>query len=1025
MRATRRAGRALLPAAAARSIAYLSASIPALVVGGPAQAQDYTTGALSGTVQRADGTRAEGGAVTLRSEAQGFTRVAAVSRDGSFRVAALPIGRYEVTIELPGAATLTDTVTIGAGAVNAYTFTVGAPAAEERAVADVVVTGRARRVNDLGPGTGGVAIGDVGGLLDRSPIARDQTALTLLAPGTNAGDTTFGSLASLSGATVAENAYYVNGLNVTNFRTFLGGNTPPIEFYQSFAVQTYGLPAEFGRVLGGAVTAVTKSGSNRFKAGALVSYAPDRLRATSPDSYAWRYREHARSEAEANYYVSGPIIRDHLFLYALYNPNSRSETKVNLLDARQERKSDRSPFFGAKVDAVISDGQRLEATFFRNRYTDHYRYRAFDAASDRVGAAIGGVDETHGGNNFVVTYHGQFAPWLSLSGSYGENHDAGEHEADPELAVVTSTLSGDTKIVRGYDYYRSAGGDTRRFYRADADAHLRLAGAHHVRAGVERESLTSVSDTSFNGGHYFTLMPEYIRRSFSRNAGVWHARNESFYVQDSWSLLGDRLTLQPGLRDDRFSNDAIDGATFFRSGDQWGPRLGAALDVFGDHRTSLFGSWNRYFLPVSTDIDVHLGGAGLNYQQDFAYPAGVDPRVVDSAGVPLGLRFDARGNMLGLGAATRGHPCPAVAPNAGELCSGVFRSGVKVPTDGLISSTLQPNYTDEWNLGVEQRLGAWRFRAAYINRRLGRALDDMAVDAAAIAYCRDNGIAGCEDVFTGFHQYVLANPGSDVTVRLNGRCDVDPRQCGVARLSAAALALPKARRDYDSVQLEVQRGYADRWSLQASYTYTRLRGNYEGSVKSDNGQRNAGETQDFDQPGLLDGADGILPNERAHTVKLLGSYGIGAHWRVGANVLIESPRHFSCLGTYYDAANFAAAYDNGSYYCAQPRFSARQVFRDPASGRETYLVPRGTAFASDWRRQLDVNAQLDLPRLPGSFVSIDVFNLLGLAARTDYNEYGENRAGTLDPHYGLPLEYQPPRSVRLTLGVRLGERGDG
>jgi hypothetical protein len=1025
MRTIRRAERRLLPVAAIQSIVSLSSSIPFLLALSPAYAQDYTTGALVGAVLHADGTRVGEGKVTVRSDAQGFTRLATLARDGSFRIAALPIGRYQVTIELPDAPTLSETVTIGAGAVNAYTFTAGVLAAGSAEAAEVVVTGRARRVNDLGPGTGGAAIGDVGGLLDRLPIARDQTALTLLAPGTNAGDTTFGSLASLSGATVAENAYYVNGLNVTNFRTFLGGSTPPIEFYQSFTVQTYGLPAEFGRVLGGVVTAVTKSGSNQFKAGALVSYEPDALRATSPDSFAWRNRAAARSIAEADYYVSGPIVRDHLFFYALYNPNNRSETKINLLDSRQERTSNRSPFFGAKIDAILSDGQRLEGTFFRNRSTDHYRYSAFDPVTERVGRPIGGVDDTHGGNNFVVTYNGQFARFLSLTASYGEDHDDGGHDADPELAVVTSTLSGDTKIVRGYDYYHAIAGDTRRFYRADVDAHLSFAGAHHVRAGFERELLTSASDTAFNGGAFYTLTSHYIRRNFSRNAGVWHARNESFYLQDSWSLLGDRLTLQPGLRDDRFSNDAIDGVTFFRSGDQWGPRLGAALDVFGDHRTSLFGSWNRYFLPVSTDIDIHLGGAGLQYRQDFAYPAGVDPHVVDTAGVPVGLRFDARGNLLGLGAATSGHPCPAVSPNAGELCSGVYRNGVKVPTDGLISSTLQPSYADEWNLGVEQRLGAWRVRAAYINRRLGRALDDMAVDAAALAYCREKGIAGCDDVFTGFHQYVLGNPGSDVTVRLNGRCDVDPRQCGVARLSAAALALPKARRDYDSVQLEVQRGYAGRWSLQASYTYTRLRGNYEGSVKSDNGQRNAGETQDFDQPGLLDGAYGILPNERAHTVKLLGSYGIGAHLRVGANVLVESPRHFSCLGAYYDAANFAAAYDNGSYYCAQPRFASRQVFRDPASGRPTYLVPRGTAFASDWRRQLDVNAQLDLPRLPGSFVSLDVFNLLGLAARTDYQEYGENRDGTLDRHYGLPLEYQPPRAVRLTLGVRLGEHRDG
>lgn len=51
----------------------------------------------------------------------------------------------------------------------------------------------------------------------------------------------------------------------------------------------------------------------------------------------------------------------------------------------------------------------------------------------------------------------------------------------------------------------------------------------------------------------------------------------------------------------------------------------------------------------------------------------------------------------------------------------------------------------------------------------------MAVDAAAINCCRAYGSVGCEDVFTGFHQYVLANLGNDVTVPLDGRCDVDPR----------------------------------------------------------------------------------------------------------------------------------------------------------------------------------------------------------------------------------------------------------
>src|SRR3546814_12184448 len=54
------------------------------------------------------------------------------------------------------------------------------------------------------------------------PLGRSLTDAALLAPTATAGDTTFGNLASLGGASVAENAYYINGLNITNFDNYLG-----------------------------------------------------------------------------------------------------------------------------------------------------------------------------------------------------------------------------------------------------------------------------------------------------------------------------------------------------------------------------------------------------------------------------------------------------------------------------------------------------------------------------------------------------------------------------------------------------------------------------------------------------------------------------------------------------------------------------------------------------------------------------------------------------------------------------------
>lgn len=1017
-------GRSLRSGMALRALALVGTSGLALTLAAPAMAQDFTTGALVGRVLDEAGQPAGGGTVTVRSVAQGFQRTATIAANGSFRVQSLPGGEYDVTVTpANGEAISNQRVSVTPGGNATYTFR---PAAADAAAAgdaggegeDIVVTGSVERVNDFGSNTGGLAVGNVSRLLNTTPIARTATAIQLLAPGTTAGDTTFGDLASFSGATVAENQYYVNGLNITNFRNFIGANNPPIEFYDSIDVKTYGLPAEYGRALGGFTTVTTKSGSNQFKAGAIVAYSPDALSDDSPDTYAALNSRDYREDLEANFYLSGPIIKDRLFFYALYNPNYEKDTDISLTSRQQTTRKRTSPFFGAKIDAIITDGHRLEGTYFRNRRSDEYTFNNYDPASGDVTTLVGSQINTAGGDNFVGTYTGQFTDWLTLSASYGENHDDRTVTPNPNIALVQSTLSGFTTTQRGFLGNTENSSDVRKFYRADADVYVNLLGSHHFRFGYEREDLTSTEDTIRAGGYSYLLTPTYIERTFYQNAGTWKGRNEAFYIQDNWTLFDDRLTLQLGLRNDRFSNKALDGNTYFKSGDQWGPRVGASFDVFGDKRTAVFGSWNRYFMPVATNTSIRLGGAELFYRQRFNYGAGVTPGV----GLPAGLQFDAGGNITNLGGNRGGNPCPAVSADAGALCSSISSDGVQGPIDTLVSSTLAPSYADEWNIGVSHRIGDWTFRLNYLNRRLGRTLDDVAIDAAVLAYCDREGIQGCADTFTGFHQYVLANPGEDITVRLDGDCGADARQCGVATLAAGDLGFPKAVRNYDSIQFDFQKAYRDNWSVGGSYVYQRVRGNYEGAVKSDNGQTDAGLTQDFDQPGLLDGAFGRLANGREHQFKLFGSYGFTDRLRVGFNALFESPRYFSCIGNYYDQSNFASQYFVASYYCSQPRFNDRPAFNDPTTpGRTSYLVDRGTAFKSDWRKQIDLNVQYDIAELPGSFFSVDVFNIFNWKSKLDFNEEGENDDLTLNTQYSQVTGYQAPRSVRLTFGVRLGE----
>ncbi|WP_062341891.1 TonB-dependent receptor plug domain-containing protein [Novosphingobium sp. CCH12-A3] len=146
---------------------------------------------------------------------------------------------------------------MNAGANNSYSYTTGEASADTGGA--IVVTGTRVRTNDFAQNTSGLTL-NVQDVAESVPIARSQSALILLAPGTNAGDTGFADCpdcVSFGGASIAENSYYVNGLNTTNFRTFVGNNVVPFEFYRTFDVKTGGWSAEYGRALGGVTSAVT------------------------------------------------------------------------------------------------------------------------------------------------------------------------------------------------------------------------------------------------------------------------------------------------------------------------------------------------------------------------------------------------------------------------------------------------------------------------------------------------------------------------------------------------------------------------------------------------------------------------------------------------------------------------------------------------------------------------------------------------------------------------------------------------
>jgi hypothetical protein len=1023
---------------ALHALALLGAGVGAVGMVAPAAAQDYTNVTASGRVQGTSGQGIGGATIEVRSDDQGFTRSVVTDASGSFRVAQLPQGSYTFTVTAPGFQSYTEAGIQLTLQRAANQFTLQPEGAE--AGGDIIVTAGRVQVADFSRNTVGTVI-NVGELATRVPVARDISSIVQLSPGTTAGDTAFGNLPNVSGSSVAENAFFVNGLNVTNFRTGLGAVTIPFDFYQSVEIKNGGFQAEFGRATGGIINAVSKSGSNEFHGGITFNWEVNDLLSNSPNTLVRDNDAREFDRKDTIVQLSGPIIKDRLFFYGLYNArNVTSSTAVTALGggtlqnptivgSQYFREKQSSPYYAFKVDAIITDGHRLEGTFFDTRnlvtrdvFGTPASGRRYNPTTNDPGAYDSTTVFRTGGINYVGRYTGTFAPWITVSGAYGQNKDRDTTEpSDSSLSSVVDTRGGLNNSIGSPIANSETNYDRREFYRGDVDLFFNLFGSHHVRGGYDRENLRSDIVTQANGIGQVTLADgssddqygittgQYAVVRFFRNGGTFRSANEAFYIQDEWSMFNSRLNVQAGLRNDRFTNRTIDGTPYYRSGNQWGPRLGLSGDPLGDGSTKVYGSFGRYFLPIAASTNNRLGGAELDQERVFRFSG------LTAANQPiLGAQLTPDGSR------------PCLEGLAGSCV--IRNDGQPGDPTSLIAGNLESQSVDEYIIGFERRVGKFRFNVFGTWRDLNASLEDSAVDPAVRAYCTANNLNGanadgstCQSIFSGTHQYVLINPGNNAVVTLSDPVNGET-SLRTVELSAAALGYPRAQRRYRAMTFQVQRDFDGKWGGEFSYTYSSNVGNTEGGVRSDNGQDDTGATVDFDLPGLADGTYGYSPNHRAHNFKLFGSYAPTEWLTLGLNAQIVSPRKFGCLGTVpasrdRDASLFYGA--NGTYCNLNSDGSVRT---NPATPGEVLpprqIVRRGTAFNSEWLYNLNLDATLKVPSdLFDGFLRVSVLNVFNMSQALDYQEIGTTGGGAPRADYRAITGYQAPRSVRVQFGV--------
>lgn len=1038
-----------LAVAAPVAIATIAAVAPTA-----ATAQDYSSGTLVGTVTDTSGAPIAGATVVVKSLAQGFERNMTTNSSGEFRAALIPTGAYSVSITKGGFVAANDgNVRVGTGSASNYGFTL---AAEGESVSEIVITGTANPQLDFANTTTGLVV-DVETLSKQVPIARNVTALTLLAPSAIPGDSaaTFvqqgQSQAAVGGSSIGENVFYVNGLNITNFVNGIGGTLVPFEFYKSVEVKTGGFPAEFGRGTGAIINAVTKSGSNDFTLALHGNYEPNSLREQAPNALGRRNSMSKRTDKNFIVEAGGPIIPDHLFFYGLASFNSlKTQSATNVFNAApgtqsnatQFRTSD--PFYAFKLDGYITDRHHLEFTYFdtsRKQKSDTFRYSLDN--DQIVGGRTSASTLYQGGENYVGRYTGSFTDWLTVSAAYGrsevDNANVGNLIGEPLVQDTrsgsTSTISRQTAAASTFPFIAE-----REFYRGDVDVYFKLFGQHHIRVGYDQENTTLTEFTKRNGGYNYIYRTapaagalgglvaagqQYVELRKFQTGGGFDGVNKAYYIQDAWDIT-DRLTLNLGVRKDQFSVADPNGQVFSSFDDEIGLRMGFAYDVFGDRNDKLYGSYGRTYVPVASNTAFRAASPAIDVSQ-FFLPAGGATTFTGLSTV-TGLPTAGLGAQI-IGTAARPGtlvPCDAstgsIAPAGSYAC--VTRNNGRSPDpEAVAAKNLGSTFQDEYILGYEHRFGPlWKAGVNLTYRTLGRVSEDALLDYGIQNWCLANGYpsvrgpsgaggTGCAGIWSGEHQYLIINPGKDAVITLSDPLPGET-QIRTITVTAAQLGYPKVKREYIGLEMNFERAFDGKWGLQGSYVISESKGNFEGQSRSDNGQTDAGITVDFDHLAFVPGSYGLLPNHRGHQFKLFGSYAVMENLLVGGNLSVVSPRKYGCIGFAPAGSTPDAEVANSSYGAASRYCNSR-------------LVNRGTAGESDWIKRFDVSLRYTvpakfLPSLPvvGSedsslVLRADVFNIFNLKGVSERNEFGESGLNQARLDYLAPVDYQAPRYVRF------------
>lgn len=806
-----------------RSVILTFASFCLIVLFGPLLfSQSRETGAIQGTVRSPEGEPLPGVEVTISSPGlMGGAKSVVTNEEGRFRFPALPVGRYEAEAILQGFNPQKQTdIRLSVQQTLTVDFVLSVGVLEESV--QVIAAAPILDVKDSQLSTSTMEKE----FLTQLPSPRAIREQMKYAPSSvgERGATPYGASESLS------SSFLIDGVKTNSPEAGEAEVALDYDSVDEMKMMGQGTNAEYDGFSGLVVSTIMKSGGNALQGRGTFWFQLPSFHSANWGAYVdeegepYLYDRSWEENYDLHFNLGGPIVKDKLWWYGSIKAYTFEQQIENYEYPTEKGQRARGL---AKLTWQISPGDKLSGTFDYSRRSTDNREAGELVAPEAVGAEKGWQ------YYFNSNYLHIFSPTTFMEAKLGGYRQSFWPDIPYDVPAHVDAATGE----RTGNFPEIWEGDrSRTEIVATLSNHTeQFLGTHDFKFGVEFENSYMRNYRGYPGDMLYVdyYGEPYLLYTYEPYTIEPTSKRYSVFLQDQWTV-SPRITVNWGLRLNRWRGSTPTDGTIFQPKDGLAPRLGITFDVLGDGTTALKLHYGKYFHGVMGMWFGHWSDVGAF--AEYAWN-GEDYELVYEDSWDVAYRID---------------------PN------------LKFP------------YVNNFVLGLERQMGKdMVFGVSGIYRMHENLMDvvNLTGEWNPISWTDPYGL-GTHDIFErvnpGVNEKYVTNPyagqGYDIGAAFPDIVPFTPT------------------RKYAGIEFSFRKRFSNDWQFYAAYTYSRAWGSDDNSWGEYEEARTSslGASTLFLNPNWSYNAEGTLTRDHPHILKLMGSYILPFKITLGVSYLFAS-----------------------------------------------------------------------------------------------------------------------------------------